>query len=516
MKLRIHFGPESFTLLDANDVEKLALKMARIVQLALPDLFSKFVFSHDNITAPLVTAHGSARNEVLARLIPEQTVPQSGNEANSSQSGSRRELQFQLILEAQTKAFGPQLIINRKQWEWTREFLQRELQSLAVGVHDASSDVVAGEDGSGKNSGGEEGNEAVIPLEVILLYRCSETGLLCVCRHDMFAQTPSMQPVPQGVKDISVMDAHGKKMGEIRVDLKHPPTLRSLKQSLQTLLCWPCLMEISCRISEKEGLMSIETDADITNFVHSVQHFGHQNICLVVSLPSHFCLPPFLTETAAIPIDDPQRGASHSSAPPPGLYDKSDAVRQKREETQKMVALYVQLMRGLRQNAYGVGTQQMKALTTRFPGNAETVPETGGVNTLTAAEAGRKETAPPSAVCDVPMPEDHEGETAVGRQGRELLVVQYELDPVEVHITGHITEMELQTIAEAIIAICARQNASGEGTVENRFQRVSDSTFTLQLDKIISLDDAQVEELEACLVDVVKSFGCLPVCEAKM
>ncbi|ESS66692.1 hypothetical protein TCDM_04673 [Trypanosoma cruzi Dm28c] len=516
MKVRIYFGPKSAILLDANDVEKLTRQMARLVQLALPDLFSKFVFPHDDITAPLVTAHGCARNEVLARLIPERPVSQSENEANCNQSGSRRELQFQLILEAQTKAFGPQLIINRKQWEWTREFLQRELQSLAVGVHDASSDVVAGDGGNSKNSGGGEGNEDAIPLEVILLYRCSETGLLCVCRHDMFAEAPSMQSVPQGVKGISVMDARGKKMGEIRIDFKHPPTLRSLKHSLQTLLCWPCLMEISCRIAEKEGLLSIESDADITSFVHSVQHFGHQNIWLVVSLPSHSCLPPLLTGTAALPIDDPQQGASHNNAPPPGLYDNFESVRQKREETQKMVALYVQLMRGLRINAYGVGTQQMKALTKHFSGNAVTVPETSGMKKLTAAEAGRKGTAAPSTVCDVSLPDDHEGETAVGRQGRELLIIQYELDPVEVHITGHITEMELQSIADAILAVCARQNTSSEGTVEKRFQRVSDSMFTLQLDKISFLGDAQVEELEACLVDVVKSFGCLQVCEATM
>ncbi|ESL11701.1 hypothetical protein TRSC58_00542 [Trypanosoma rangeli SC58] len=543
MKVRISFGANSL-LSDAEDVESLAHCMVRLVQLELPRQFSKFVIPRDDATAPLVTAHGSAERLTLARQLLEREPPQHEGQANPSQVESR-ELLFQLILEAQTRAFGPLLVSNRGQWEWTREILQREAQPVAAGVQGASSDGAAGDDGSAKHGGedakaGEEG----VPLEVLLLYRCPERELLRVCRHDMFAAAPVLQHMQCGVKAISVLDARGRKMGEIRFDFTHPPPLQRLKRSLQKLLCWPYLIDVSYRVAEEEECLPVNTDADVTNFVHSAQHFGYQNIRLVVALPTSSCLPPGLNGAAASPTSEPHQKVSHSNAPPqttaatppsppPPASGDAASVWKKREETRKMVASYVHLMQGLRRGAGGMRiAPQRKPVTGPVCGVTVVVPAANVVDAVeaeaVAAKATPATTSPtaPLPLSEVTLADGGEGATGAGRHSGGFLVVHYDLDPLEVHVTGPITEVELECLADAVIACCAGFNTSGEGNdssfsddaaaaAKETFRRVSDSMYTLRLHKYGLPDDAQVAELEACLVDVVRGFGCLQVTETR-
>ncbi|RNF21086.1 uncharacterized protein Tco025E_03539 [Trypanosoma conorhini] len=548
MKVRVHFGAKSL-LSDAEDVETLAHHMVRLVQLELPHYFSKFVLPRDDATAPLVTAHGSAEHLPLARwlLVGDPARGEGGAKAGQAGAGG---LPFELMLEAQTKAFGPLLVISRRQWEWTREVLRREALAVAASPPDASSDGAAGETGEAA-PGGEDArrNGEAVPLELLLLYRCPERGILRVCRHDMFAEPPAVQQEHRGVEAISVMDARGRKMGEIRFDFAHPPPLRRLKSSLQKLLCWPYLMDVSYHVAEEEERLPLSSEADIASFVHSAQHFGHQNIRLVVALPSSPCLPPDLNGAAAAfptreqqqqqqqqqvaPGNAPPQTAVAVPPPPPGSGDAT-AVRIKREETKKMVASYVQLMQGLRRGVAGLRVApQGKPVTAPVCGNTVAATAATAVDAAEAEAVAAKATPAtasatvPPALREAALPDAGEGAAGVRRHDGGFLVVHYDLDPLEVHVTGPITEAELQCLADAVTACCAGFNAvkeenppsspdyaGGAAAERKTFRRVSDSIYTLQLHEYGSPSDVQVAELEACLVDVVKGFGCLQVTEA--
>ncbi|KEG11919.1 hypothetical protein DQ04_02151080 [Trypanosoma grayi] len=490
MKLQIHFGSGTFCVDvddDDDDADFLVPQMVRLVQLVLPHLFVKVFLSREGADLPHVVAQ--AIDEPLARRHSLHNALMRTPSRTNASTTAASDVQYHVMLQAQTKTFGPLLIINRKQWNLTREVVLREEKERQQ--QQQESPPLAQHDAVG---------EAVMSLEVVMLQYKADSGFLHVCKYDELAAGSS--PVSSACHEhsathvVGVTDTRGNTLGEVRLEPERPPLRCKLEEALQKMLPAPLRpLRMAYRVYGQRELLPLESDADVAGLVRDVQQFSCKNILIVAALPSRSCATPTGAADVRASVDVK---AAVSKAPPPQVLSEEESAKaqHKNEETRQMVAAYARLMQALRHGVPATprGEQATTRATPPSPSRKKSISRSGSGGAVGEG-----------AACD--------------SSGGAYLRVRYELDPVEVHVTGPITESELQRLADAIVARCVRHNDDDDSGGSNnsskatagkepRFERVASSMYTFCLRDCDAFDDAQVAALEECLVDVVTSFGC--------